>query len=316
MQDQHNLYCSGPRPLCTATASGVHVWRNDRCEKCGLLDPKLHQWEQCACKVCGATRHDWQESRCTRCGNPCPHSASILTWQVIASGQAVQAVKIKQCRQCGLAVSTICESPPRRKPSPDCAPTIPLETTASSAWLQDPLWQEMRNAWMALIDPQTPEQQEIRRQQFGWLETGRVHAPPGMIPEAPDRLYREALEALVQLGELDSSTAEGIRNAFAEYLFHRERSLGSCYMAILPTHSWRVDLAVQFHALSQMAGSSNLDAATVARARDSIARDLALLQQRDPFATVAECHPLIPHQRAAQVLAALAAMVPPAKDKS
>jgi hypothetical protein len=92
--------------------------------------------------------------------------------------------------------------------------------------------------------------------------------------------HADALETLVADRTLQAEIAAEISIAFAQAVAHIQRQAGPCcYEPMPPEYMPRQYLTVQAAALTEMAGRSDIDPATFARAREALARDLAWLAQ-------------------------------------
>lgn len=90
--------------------------------------------------------------------------------------------------------------------------------------------------------------------------------------------HQAALAELVEAGELDKAVADQVELAFAEAVYHIERSMATCYIAIPFEHDVRADLLQQTDALHQAADELDLDPAVVGQAQAAIARDVAFFE--------------------------------------
>ncbi len=90
--------------------------------------------------------------------------------------------------------------------------------------------------------------------------------------------HQAALDELLEAGEIDKTVADQVQLAFIEGVYHVERSLTLCYIAIPFEHDVRVDLLQQADVLGQLADELDLDQSVVAQAQDAIARDVTFFQ--------------------------------------
>jgi hypothetical protein len=122
-------------------------------------------------------------------------------------------------------------------------------------------WAALRDCWYSLDDPQL---QSFEDNDF---------------IVALRRRHREALDALAAAGELDPAVGEEIAIAFGQAVAHIQRNQATCYIALPPEFQPRADLLSQEEALEEMAVRSEIDPATVEKARAALARDIEWLSQ-------------------------------------
>lgn len=275
---------------------GEHVWEKHRCVKCGLVDPKQHDWYQCTCTVCGATRHEWHEGKCRLCRESCPHPETLATWKVFKAAQTVQAVKINHCTICGAAASIVCESPPRAAPPAETSPPKSISPAVVGILARDPLWLEVRRSWLAL-DHQSAAFREPEREI-------RRESEAGEMPSRA-RLHEEALQTLVQLGELNKAVAADLHRVYWAALEDMYRSMATCYLRGPPHPNYPQNIRSQGVALREMARKGDLDRAVVARAQACIARDVERSQGGWLPAWLIHHFPSTTSQDVARILVAL-----------
>ncbi len=164
------------------------------------------------------------------------------------------------------AAPTLTPSPPPTS-QVTCYTAVPL--TPTGAPLSDnPLWAKLREYWVALVSLQQPPS--------GWTPDD---------PNSPRQLvepHREALDALVQVGEVEAAVAEQIQTAFEEAADHAYMSTMMCYdMSVegARQQETRADFALQLSLLDEMAAKSNVDPAIVAQAREALERDITWLDE-------------------------------------
>ena len=64
--------------LSWQTSDCKHVWKDGKCETCGI-DCK-HVWKDGKCETCGvACKHVWKDGKCETCGIACKHSGGTAT---------------------------------------------------------------------------------------------------------------------------------------------------------------------------------------------------------------------------------------------
>jgi len=150
-----------------------------------------------------------------------------------------------------------CYQPPAAAPMPTNTPT-PAPADAER-------WRALRACWLDLQDSrlQSPEETEF--------------------PKDLRRRHADALKALVAGQELQADVADAISIAFEEAITHVERKMVTCYTPLQPgeanPYPSREELITQAAVLTEMAGRSDIDPDTVARARAVLARDMAWLSQ-------------------------------------
>ena len=64
--------------LSWQTSDCKHVWKDDKCETCGIACK--HVWKDGKCETCGvACKHVWKDGKCETCGTACKHSGGTAT---------------------------------------------------------------------------------------------------------------------------------------------------------------------------------------------------------------------------------------------
>jgi hypothetical protein len=97
--------------------------------------------------------------------------------------------------------------------------------------------------------------------------------------DALRKQHDAALGELTAAHVLEPDVAAAIRQAFEEVLVHLRMRDACCY-AVFPLEAEpREDLTVQAAALAEMAGLSEIDSTTVARAQAALEHDMAWLAQ-------------------------------------
>jgi hypothetical protein len=91
--------------------------------------------------------------------------------------------------------------------------------------------------------------------------------------------HQEALQKLVEFGDLEPAVAEEIEVAFGQAIAHIQRNMATCYIALPAEYYPRADLLSQEALLEEMAAQSDIDPATVEQARAALARDIEWLAQ-------------------------------------
>jgi hypothetical protein len=135
-------------------------------------------------------------------------------------------------------------------------PPTPTPTLGAS-----PHWGTLRDCWLSLKNKQLQSYEETDFSR----ELRQRHA--------------QALDALVAGGELEAAVAQEIGVAFEQAIAHIQRQMATCYIALPPIFTPREDLVQQAAALTEMAGQSNLESATIAQAQAALERDIAWLSQ-------------------------------------
>ncbi len=141
---------------------------------------------------------------------------------------------------------------------PTCYAPVP-PTPGPTPLAADPRWGELRQCWLDLADPSLLSTEAAA---FA-AELSRRHAA--------------ALERLVADGEIAAEVAAEIGVGFGQAVAHVQRQVATCYVALPPVYAPRQDLMQQRAALAEMAERSQVDPATVARARAALERDLTWL---------------------------------------
>jgi len=143
-------------------------------------------------------------------------------------------------------------------------PPMPTDTTPPASESEE-RWRSLRACWLDLRDTRLQS--------------------PGDPTFSKDlrRRHADALKALVASQELRADVADEIGIAFEEAVNHVVRKMATCYVPIesreANPYPPREELITQAAALTEMAGHSDIDPATVARARKALARDMAWLAQ-------------------------------------
>lgn len=160
--------------------------------------------------------------------------------------------------------SPACYSPlptPAPRPSPTLTCYTPTPSPTPTPMANNARWNALRTSWLELKNPQlqvyedTDFSRRLRQQ------------------------HAEALAALTEAGLLDAAVAADIQVAFEEAIAHIQRQQATCYIALPPEYTPRQDVLTQTAALTEMAQRSDIDPATVERARAALARDMAWLAQ-------------------------------------
>ena len=144
---------------------------------------------------------------------------------------------------------------------PTCYTSVPLTKPTAVPPAPGPGWATLRKCWLNLDNPGL--------QSFDETDFSR-----GLR-----RTHADALDALVESGELDAAVAEKIEVAFGEAISHVQRQMATCYVTIMDAFAPREDMMQQAALLEEMAGKSDLDPETVARAQAALERDVAWLAQ-------------------------------------
>ena len=64
--------------LSWQTSDCKHVWKDGKCETCGIACK--HVWKDGKCETCGvACKHVWKDGKCETCGIACKHSGGTAT---------------------------------------------------------------------------------------------------------------------------------------------------------------------------------------------------------------------------------------------
>ena len=64
--------------LSWQTSDCKHVWKDGKCETCGIACK--HVWKDGKCETCGvACKHVWKDGKCETCGTACKHSGGTAT---------------------------------------------------------------------------------------------------------------------------------------------------------------------------------------------------------------------------------------------
>ena len=64
--------------LSWQTSDCKHVWKDGKCETCGIACK--HVWKDGKCETCGvACKHGWKDGKCETCGIACKHSGGTAT---------------------------------------------------------------------------------------------------------------------------------------------------------------------------------------------------------------------------------------------
>jgi len=122
-------------------------------------------------------------------------------------------------------------------------------------------WAALRDCWYSLDDP--------RLQSFEDNE----------FIVALRQRHQEALQKLVDFGDLEPAVAEEIAVAFEQAIAHIQRNMATCYIALPSEYYPRADLLSQEALLEEMAAQSDIDPATVEQAQAALARDIEWLTQ-------------------------------------
>jgi hypothetical protein len=133
-----------------------------------------------------------------------------------------------------------------------CAPESP---SGEPQQQKHPSWDQLRQCWLALSTWDISSALN-----WSWDET-RARL------DEQKTAHQAALDALVEAGEMDTAVAEQIQLAFVEAVFHIERSMATCYVAI----------PFEYHVLLQQV-ADDLDPGVLERAQAAIARDMAYLE--------------------------------------
>ncbi|CAG0936327.1 hypothetical protein TFLX_05197 [Thermoflexales bacterium] len=150
---------------------------------------------------------------------------------------------------------------PTLKPSPTLTCYTPTPAPTPTPQANDARWSALRASWLELKNPQlqTYEDTDFSR------HLSQQHA--------------EALTALTEAGLLDAAVAADIQVAFDQAVAHVQRQQATCYIALPPEYTPRQEVLTQTAALTEMAQRSDINPATVERARAALARDMAWLAQ-------------------------------------
>ena len=138
-------------------------------------------------------------------------------------------------------------------------PTQPPLTPTALA--NDVRWEALRSSWLELKSPQ--------------LQTLEDTAFSRRLRQQ----HAEALTALTEAGQIDAVVADDIQVAFDQAIAHIQRQQATCYIALPAEYTPRQDVMTQAATLTEMAQRSDIDPATVERARAALARDMAWLAQ-------------------------------------
>jgi hypothetical protein len=120
-------------------------------------------------------------------------------------------------------------------------------------------WQEVRECWLDLQDPKLQSFDE------------------SAFPAELLRQHAVAIDALTAGKALDPKVAHAITVAFEQAVFHIRRQMATCYIMLPPEFIPRQDLTDQAAALAEMAERSDIDPATVDRARAALTHAMAWL---------------------------------------
>ena len=118
-----------------------------------------------------------------------------------------------------------------------------------------PDWDAVRACWFALDGAGTDDYQDLQ-----WR-------------------HQEALQALVDDGELDSEVAARIGAAFGQAVAHMQRMMATCYIALPPVFAPRADLMQQAAILEEAAAEGDIESATMAEVQAALERDIAWFDQ-------------------------------------
>lgn len=122
-------------------------------------------------------------------------------------------------------------------------------------------WDALRGCWLDLQNPQ-PHQ----------------FAGTGFYRDLEKR-QADAFAALISSGDLETDVADRLQMAFVEAIAHVQKHFVRCYIALPAEFETRENLTTQAAALAEMAQRGNIDPATIAKAQDSLAREIAWLAQ-------------------------------------
>jgi hypothetical protein len=122
-------------------------------------------------------------------------------------------------------------------------------------------WAALRDCWYSLDDPRL---QSFEDNDF--IVTLRQR-------------HQEALQMLVDFGDLEPAVAEEIEVAFEQAIAHIQRNMATCYIGLPAEYYPRADLLSQEALLEEMAAESDIDPVTVEQARAALARDIEWLTQ-------------------------------------
>lgn len=127
------------------------------------------------------------------------------------------------------------------------------------ATLPNEHWTALRECWLNLQDPVPEHRYEISN-------------------DLRER-HRNALTALMADRALLPDVAERVQQAFEEAITHIQGRAVMCYAVLPAAVAPREDLLAQTVALIEMAEQSDIAPATIAKAQDALARDIAWLAQ-------------------------------------
>jgi hypothetical protein len=138
-------------------------------------------------------------------------------------------------------------------------------STASHKEQEPTAWERLRQSWLELS--------ALKDVSLGadWDTTQATL-------EQHSAAHQAALDELVADGQISQVVSEQLQLAYAEAVYHVQRSMATCYIALPFEYNVRVDLLQQTHALHKLAGELDLDPAVVAQAQAAIARDVAFFE--------------------------------------
>jgi hypothetical protein len=96
--------------------------------------------------------------------------------------------------------------------------------------------------------------------------------------EQQSAVHKAALDELVEADQLKQAVSEQLQLAHAEAVYHIQRSLATCYIALPFEYNVRVDLLQQTNTLHELASELDLDPTMVAQAQAALARDVAFFE--------------------------------------
>ena len=162
-----------------------------------------------------------------------------------------------------------CYAPIAPTPTPTPEPTMtcykPTEPPLTPTTLaSDARWNALRASWLELNNPQLQSYEDTD------------------FSRGLRQQHRTALTALTEAGQLDAAVADDIQIAFEQAIAHIQRQQFTCYkssLTLMQAYTPREDVLTQAEALTEMAQRSEINPATVERARAALARDMAWLAQ-------------------------------------